>query len=226
MTFRIKTFTLFAALACVAPVHAANMVANGDFSANADDFTQFPGYINQPNNANFVQDWNFVNGPGNTGTSVGINGDGLPFSQPFGPADNSGVDNFLFIQNGANQSGFKAFTQVLDLSPNATYDISFAAAVRNNGNGGLGRVQIGDATTVYYTSGNQNWGSAAFTTFNDSFSTGASFNGPVTIQLYGFANGRDTAVAYSNISVTPSPTAALFGAIGLGGLLCRRRRAS
>lgn len=225
MKSAIPTSALIAAIAFVGTAQAANVVTNGDFSSNAASFTAFPGYV--AGNGGSIDNWNFTQQAGNTGASYGINGDGLGAGEPFGPTDDSAAVYFGFLQNGNTQPGgtFKALTQTITLDPNQEYSISFVASNRSGFPQALGRVQIGDASTVIYTSGNNSWSNTAFDTVNDTFTTGSSFNGAVSIQLYAFTvGGQDTAVSYSKIVVEAIPEPTSLALLGLGGLLVARRR--
>jgi hypothetical protein len=41
----VRPLTLFALLLTASPLMAANIIVNGDFSANASSFISFPGYL-------------------------------------------------------------------------------------------------------------------------------------------------------------------------------------
>lgn len=202
-------------------LQAANVVANGDFSSNAAAFGTFPGYLSPttPANPAAIDNWTHI-----TGGNGGINGDTIGASQPFAPADNSGVDNFLFMQGVGAGDAFNLFSQTITLAPNQQYSISWAAASRA-GNAATGRVQVGDASTEIFNSGNTVWANSAFTTYNETFTTGPSFDGGVSIQLYNFTSGDQT-TAYSNIVIEaiPEPGAtALLGIAFFTGVFRRRR---
>jgi hypothetical protein len=202
-------------------LQAANVVVNGDFSSNAAAFGTFPGYLSPttPANPAAIDNWTHI-----TGANGGVNGDTIGVGQPFAPSDNSGVDNFLFMQGTDGAFGFNLFSQTITLQPNQEYSISWAAASRAN-NTATGRVQVGDASTEIFNSGNTAWSNAGFTTFNDTFTTGPVFDGAVSIQLYNFTGGDNT-VAYSNIVVeaVPEPgTTVLLGIALLTGAFRRRR---
>jgi hypothetical protein len=198
---------------------AANVVVNGDFSANATAFTTFPGYRSLGANPE-IQDWAFTDLSGGAGGNAGLNGTGT-VTTAFGPADQSAVGTYAFIQNGTALLSQGLTT----LQPSQTYTISFQAANRNGNDGAVGRVQIGDEAAVIYSSGDQSFSTAAFETVTTTFTTPASFTGTPSIQLYSFVAGDNT-VAYSNIVVEaiPEPSGALL--LGIGGLLsfARRRR--
>lgn len=89
-------------------------------------------------------------------------------------------------------------------------------------------MQIGDGVSTFYTSGDQNFSTAAFQTVSTTFTTPASFTGDPSIQLYGFDTGGDTTVAYSNVFVEaipePSSAAMVLGGVGMLALLRRRKQ--
>lgn len=171
-------------------------VRNGDFSDNAAEFTEYPGYVGG-NNPAAVAEWIFSNnGAGNKG----INGDGL--STPFGPSNQSAATYYGFLQSGGTQ-----FSQDLSgrLQAQRSYRISYLAASRAGNSSALGRVTVGDDAGTFYDSGQQHWSTAAFVWVSADFTTGASFDGPVVITLSNESITGDQSVDYSDVSIVQIP---------------------
>ncbi|MGC8560647.1 MAG: glycoside hydrolase family 3 C-terminal domain-containing protein [Phycisphaerae bacterium] len=114
---------------------AADLIANGDFSANASAFVVSPGYINSGNvsasagqNPPVPSEWTV----GPAVSTVGVNGPDADFSnsassssEPFAPASTAGVRDFLFLQNrGAFAS------QIVTTVAGQTYALTYDAAAR------------------------------------------------------------------------------------------------
>ncbi len=167
-----------------------NLVSNGDFKANAASFGTWPGYTGSPNPAS-ITSWNNVYGGG-----VGVNGAAVGFASPdpFGPA-NAGGNTYAFLQGGVGE-----LSQNLSLAANRTYKLEFDAATRS-GNTAIFRVQIGDYSQVYVTSGDVNGNTAAFSHYIYTFTTPGTFNGTPSIQLYNLTAGDNT-VVFANVSVS------------------------
>ena len=104
-----------------------NLVANGDFTANAGNFQTFPGYAGATGNAPSITDWTTIIGDGNYTNNVGINllsngGAGSPAA--FQP------QNFVFaFLQGA---GTGLFQQLSGLTVGQAYSVSYLAASRND----------------------------------------------------------------------------------------------
>lgn len=188
----LATFVALAVLGAVVGDARAqvNLVSNGDFKANAASFGTWPGYTGGANPAN-IMSWNNVYGGG-----VGVNGAAVSFASPnpFGPA-NAGGNTYAFIQGGTGE-----LSQNLSLAANRTYKLEFDAATRS-GNTATFRVQIGDNTQVYVTSGDVNGNTAAFNHYIYTFTTPGTFNGTPSIQLYNLTAGDNT-VDFANVSVS------------------------
>lgn len=91
-----RLLTIIGAVAVLAggawATHGQNLIANGDFTANAAAFTNWPGYVGGENPATIL-DWDHFNGG-----SPGVNGAAVGFaSSPFGPTDDGGLA-YAFIQ--------------------------------------------------------------------------------------------------------------------------------
>ena len=200
-----KYLAIISALAVLAggagAAHAQNLVANGDFTANAAAFATSPGYTGGANPAAITSWGNIIPG------LVGVNGAATPLGNIFGPV-NAGGHNYAFIQGGVVMLG-----QNLPVSytPNKMYELSFDAAARNGNPSVSFRVQIGDATQTHVTT--QVGGvdvligkPAAFTHYSYTFTSPATFDGAPSIQLYNLTVGDNT-INFANVSLVASPEA-------------------
>jgi hypothetical protein len=204
----------------------ANMITNGDFSANASSFTIAPGYYgdlaanNNPNNATgWTSSGNGgVNGT-DTGTSVG---------NTFGPSSTSistggSVADFAFLQNVATLS------QGLAAIAGQTYTVNLVAATRAGNTGAYMTAEVLDGATVLGgigTSTPVNPGSTDFTPYNFSFTANG---GNLTFEILNSPpGGTDESLAVSDVSISAVPEPATLGLVvaagGLGLLLIGRKR--
>ena len=209
---------------------SANLVVNGNFSANASSFTGWPGYAS----------WTSIFGgletnPAITGWSMnqfgaGVNGKDT-FSTfptpgpivPFGPSvqQASPDRNWAFMQGAGT-----AIYQVINVIPGVEYTVSFEAAGRggdpaNGGayayNGTLGVDAAGVAGGFF---------SKSYSDVNfvpDSFTFTTSL--PTATIVFQNAGGGDS-VNFTNVTVVPEPSTLAGLAIGVVGLgiASRRRR--
>jgi hypothetical protein len=213
----LTLLSLFAGFLTSVPLMAANIVVNGDFSSNASSFTSFPGYRASGNPE--INSWGFVP---LSGGNAGINGSGTGIGEPFAPSSTVGIDNFAFIQNGIS-----LIFQNIPLIPNQQYSITVAAANRNGNTAAIGRIQVGDDTMSFYTSGDQSFSTAAFQAITGTFTTPASFTGAPSLQLYNLSSVADSTVAYTNVFVEAIPEPASISLLGgalIFGVFMRRRR--
>ena len=160
-TFRTLSLSIAGALAAAGvswagPDSTANVIVNGDFSADARSFVGWPGYINFDAaksgygtgiNPTAITDWTH-NGAG----TVGVNGmdtstdyyspPGGPIV-PFGPSSQLARPdrNWVFLQYQD-----AAVYQVINVIPGYVHRVSFEAAGRA-GMAALGSVYVFDGTT-------------------------------------------------------------------------------
>jgi hypothetical protein len=133
-----------------------------------------------------------------------VNGAAVNFapSNPFSPANNGGR-TYAFIQTGTN-----ALSQTLPLTPNTTYQLQYDVAVRA-GNTASYKVEVGDNTQAYFSTGTGPGNNAAFVNVTRMFSTPATLNGSPAIRLWNQTTGDNT-VDFANVSLarvwTNSPT--------------------
>ena len=107
------------------------------------------------------------------------------------------MNNFAFLQNGFPNG----LSQTIALKPNTKYRITWDAGNRNGNTTALGRVQVGDNSNVYFSSGDTTWNTADFNTYIGTFKTGQVFDGLASVQLYNVSTPGDKTVGYSNIVV-------------------------
>ena len=171
-----------------------NLISNGNFTANAMAFTNWPGYTapSSPGNPPSISIWANINGGG-----VGVNGAEVRFATPntFGPT-NPGGRTYAFVQGGTN-----GLRQNLTLLPNTAYLLEYDVAARS-GNTVNYQVQIGDNTQTYFTSSNVLADNAWFVRFTKTFTTPSTLSGSPTIQLWNLTQGDNT-VAFANVSLLP-----------------------
>ena len=122
-TTSLVALILGVSVAEVARGQGANLVTNGDFSANAPLFTAFPGYLGGANPAT-ITGWTVLP------EGCGINGTLAPGGgSPFAPAVN--VPSFLFMQ------GDRTATQAITTTVGRIYGSTFSAAARAGNVSGL-----------------------------------------------------------------------------------------
>ena len=209
---------------------SANLITNGDFSANASAFAGWPGYAS----------WTSTFGGGETNPAIsgwstnGVFGIGLngkdTFSTfptpgpivPFGPTDQltTPTVNWAFIQGSGG-----AILQVINVTPNVEYTASFLAAGRP-GNPGLGSAYAYDGTIGVNSPGllpggiyNKGYGTTTFEP--DSF----TFTPTLSTATVVFQNaGGGDAVNFTNITVVPEPSTLAGLAMGVVGIGIARSR--
>ena len=209
-----------------------NLVTNGDFSANAAAFTQFPGYLapQDPNNPAEIS------GYISSGTNSGVNGNGLGAGTAFAPHNYGGqgtdVADFLFIQGNGSVS------QTISLIAGHTYTLSFESAPRiNDGalDGATSSVTIrNNGATLVSAPGDEgeaNYYSDPFTRSAVTFVAPGNTLGFSTISLSDDYTGTDDNTEdFANLSVvdvTPAgvPEPSTYALLGLGalglGFVCR-----
>ena len=214
----IGILTLVSIVTGAAPALAQNLIANGNFTANAGSFTGNNGGLGFPN-PTAITSW--TAGAGN----IGINGPATSVGTPFGPAT-PGTYNFSFIQWGSAASSLSQ-TLAGAYTPNTRYELSFDAAGFRWGPSKAFRVQIGDNTQVHFTTqvGGVDLNSTSLTSFEHfsyMFSSPTTIDGPCVIQLLNLDPGN-TAIDFANVSlvmtVPPPPTISNSGPICAGSTL-------
>ena len=186
-----------------------NLVANGDFTANAADFQQGVGYTGVTGNASAITDWTTTVGYAATTDNTGINllsngGNGSPAA--FQP------DNFVFAFMQGTGTGL--FQQINGLTVGQAYSVSYLAASRYNNPTITSAQMEQQALTATVTNGSQTDGSLTSTSTNTATGTimGPGF---FQLQLFGF-----TASATSEtLSFMNSSPASFDSAVDISGVV-------
>ena len=100
---------------------APNLVANGDFSANARGYRHFPGYSSHPD-PTAPAFWN-----NSKSINAGVNGRDTATGNPFSPISIAGVRDFAFLQGAGT-----TLSQTVVTAPGNAYVLSYAAAARGS----------------------------------------------------------------------------------------------
>lgn len=211
---------------------SANIVLNGNFSANASSYTSYPGTSTSPNPTAPAY-WSIsYTANGVTGGNAGVNGPDTGFytnpgtgnsPEPFAPTSTTGISDFLFLQGAAD---IPSASQTVATTAGQAYVLTYAGAARAN--------ETEDVLDVVLTNTKDNTPiatqapaitNAGFTTFTLNF-TAPSTSTEITF----FNNTSNTiggTVDVTNVSMAPVPEPAALGLVGvgtLGALLLRRRR--
>ena len=232
----INAFLMAAAVALsMAGSASANLITNGDFSANASSFTGWPGYINwDAASFNFgtginptISGWTH-NGTGGTGvngkdTLSDFPGPSLSPIVAFGPSEQQSTPdrNWAFLQ-GAGAAIF----QSINVTPGVEYTVSFEAAGRagNPANGGVyvynGTLGV-DAAGLAAGPGffDKSYSAVNFVSDSITFSS----NLPTATIVFQNSGGGDS-VNFTNITVVPEPSTLAGLAIGVVALGLASRR--
>ena len=175
----------------------ANLIANGNFTANSAAFTVYPGYTGGGNPAAITGWLNYLNV-----ASQGLNGAGTGAGNPFGPT-NPGGRTYAFLQHGQQLLGQYLPT----LAPNTQYKLDYDVACRGGYSGGQYRVVVSPSDTagfngLYYDSGLQTGNSAAFDHITAYFTTPAMLGASPNIQLWNETGSGDYTIDYANVSLS------------------------
>ncbi len=220
-----KTLALVGVLTVVgaAPAPAQNLVANGDFMANAAAFTIPNGGFGGGNPAS-ITSWTAGAGV------IGLNGSGTGGAgSAYAPLLGDVGYTYAYSSWG---SAFSTLSQTLagTYTPNTQYELSFDAAQFRWAPTLAFSVSISDNTQTHVTTGNLDSNPlTSFTHFSYTFTSPATFDGPSVIQLANLdAVTAAAGVDFANVSlvaVVPEPTTAALAGLGivLAGFIRRRR---
>ncbi len=204
----------------------ANLITNGDFSANASSYTAWPGYDGTVGNPSAPAGWT-DNGGSGVGHG-GVNGvdavltGGSP-TAPFGPSsqESSPTMDWGFLQT-STQALYQAFT----VTSGQTYQVSYLDASRAGEtgttlrtyilSGSLGGTQLATNSTL---PGNVSFQAESFTFTADSNTTDY-----IVFQNAGGSLTSPT-VDFTDVSVVAVPEPAAFGLLaGVTGMLLLWKR--
>jgi len=185
--------------------NARNLIANGDFMANAAGFTGNNGILGGDNPL-AITSW--TAGAGN----IGLNGPATSVGSPYGPLNGDDGYTFAFSSWGSASSGLSQ-TLSGDYTPGVQYGLSFDASQFRWAPSKAFRVSITDNTQTHFTTqvGGVNLDSTpleSFTHFSYVFTAPATFNGPSVIQLLNLDSVTPVAgVDFANVSLRLIPAA-------------------
>ena len=157
-----------------------NLIANGDFKANAAEFVGNIGFLGPPNAAT-ITSWTAGAG------YIGINGPATSAGSAYAPLNGDGGYTFAFSSWGSATSGLSQ-TLSSDYTPGTKYALTFDAAGFRWAPAKAFRVSIVDNNQTHFTTqvGGVDLDSTllgSFTHFSYVFTAPATFNGPGVIQL-------------------------------------------
>ena len=222
-----------AAMALTAGAASANLVLNGDFSANASSYVTSPGYSpggGAPGSDPATPaDWNIAGTPE---AVVGVNGLDVGFTpqEPFAPYSVTGVRDFAFMQDTSLYTNV-SINQIISTVAGQMYTLSYVAAKRLNNSSATMETLVLDAARSNAQIASQTPSiSTSYFTANSLTFTAASTSTEIEF-LNNTNNGSDNTVDVSNVVLNAVPLPASlgllgFGAVGLGLLMLKRRSAS
>ena len=197
----------------------ANIIVNGDFSANASSYVVYPGNDGKSSTAG-------TNPASPTGwagsTNDGVQGTDVGFTPktPFAPSSLGTVVDYAFIH--FQSSLYQSFT----VTPGATYTVSFMAASQSGQAAPTLTAYALDGTTTSKTnplaSKSPTLSSTSFDPVSFNFTAGTASTDTL---LFATSTNNDAA-DITDVSIAPVPEPAAMGLFGVGavGLLLARRR--
>ena len=230
------TFAALAALGLAAGTASANLVTNGDFSANASSYVTYPGYS---------ADFTTSNPSAPTGWSItlnypiGVNGPDTRFyasyGSPFAPSSASGVRDFAFLQDATGTNGTvysnSTIDQVISTIAGQVYTLSYLAAQRSGDPSATMETLVLDAanSNAQIISQTPSISTSGFTTNILTFTAVSASTEIAFENTTSGASHADNTVDVSNVIVDAVPQPASiglvgFGLLGVGLLLLKRTR--
>jgi hypothetical protein len=218
---------VLAALTAGAGAAHANLIVNGNFSANASSYTAYPGYSQAPN-PSAPTGWTTGDG-GYSVSYSGVNGPDTGFfaasGSPFAPSSTTGVNDFNFMQGPGVYTSQTTTTAV-----GQSYTLTFDAAQRSGDPNSVLEVIVTNATN-----GNQiatstpTINDTSFATFSLNFTAASGSTGIEFLNNSGTTG--DNTVDVTNVSMAEAavPEPASLGLLAIGGLgllMVSRRRAT
>ena len=216
---------------------SANLIVNGDFSANASAFAGWPGYASWTSIFGGAETNPAISGWSTNGSfGIGLNGKDT-FSTfptpgpivPFGPTDQQTTPtvNWAFIQGAGG-----AILQVINVTPGVEYTASFLAAGRPGQDGDGNPLAAQGSAYVYDgTLGVNNLGVLPGGIFNKAYGVTTfepdsfTFTPTLSTATVVFQNaGGGDAVNFTNITVVPEPSTLAGLAMGVVGIGIARSR--
>jgi hypothetical protein len=225
-THRIKTGALLLAIGASLSLGtfkaSAQIVLNGDFSANASSFTAHNGDFGQGGNPTTATGWN---DPGQTG----IQGSTTGVGNFLGPDVPGATNDFVYLFHTP-----AAISQTITLAPSTQYTVDFWVGARPGASNLTNEVTVstseGGGSTFFgkdVIPSSSAWTPESFTFTTPGFISGS---GDSLITLKNASDGNsDQTVDFTNVSITAVPEPATYALFGLGALalvIAYRRRTS
>ena len=205
----------------------ANLILNGNFSANASSYTVWPGYPNTPNPP-APTDWTvtYVSGIGINGPDTGFysNPPSGQLAEPFAPSSTAGVRDFVFMNGPPTGYPQSFISQTVATVPGQAYTLTYEAA------GTANVTPIGVLTVVAEDTKNNTQLATQTPAITDTaFNTFTlGFTATSVSTMVEFLKNQDpnNSVDVANVSLvaTPEPAALYLAAAGMLGLVLLRRR--
>ena len=229
----MKSITFSTAMVLAAPLALlvtaqaanANIIVNGDFSANASSYVVYPG--NDSKKSSTAGTTNPASPTGWAGGSNdGVQGADVGFTPktPFAPSSLSGVTDYAFIHFQS------ALSQSFTVTPGATYTVSFEAALQSGNTPTTLTAYVLNGKTTSETnplaSNSPTLSEASFSLVSFNFTAGTASTDTLDFVTSVNNNAADITDVSVEPSAVPEPAAmGLFGVGAVGLLLARRRKA-
>ena len=200
----------------------ANMITNGDFSANAAAYTTFPGYSSSPNPAD-PTGWTGVNGVNGPDTGFyPTTSNNLPFSPAPNGTINGNLPDFVFMQSPSAY-----LSQTVPTTAGQAYTLTYYGAARAGETSDVLEVILTNATdNAQITSQTPAIIDTGWTPFTLTF-TAPSASTAVEFLNNNGSNAAGGTVDVTNVAMAAVPEPATLGLFAIGGiglLLAARRR--